>query len=97
MICPYLSGLHKGKVVKIDCLKHECAKYVNVVGVNPQTGQEVNDWNCSDAWTPILLVENSQAQRQTGAAVESFRNEMTSDNRKVLSLVYNNQAGIECS
>ena len=24
---------------------------------------------------PILLIENSQQQRQTGAAVESFRNE----------------------
>jgi hypothetical protein len=28
------------------------------------------------AWIPILLVENSQQQRSTSAAVESFRNEM---------------------
>jgi hypothetical protein len=26
-------------------------------------------------WLPVLLIENSQQQRQTGAAVESFRNE----------------------
>lgn len=31
-------------------------------------------------WIPILLIENSQQQRQTGAAVESFRNEMTKSN-----------------
>jgi len=32
------------------------------------------------AWMPILLIENSQQQRQTGAAVESFRNEMVQSN-----------------
>jgi hypothetical protein len=29
---------------------------------------------------PILTIENSQQQRQTGAAVESFRNEMVKAN-----------------
>jgi hypothetical protein len=29
---------------------------------------------------PILMIENSQQQRQTGAAVESFRNEMVKSN-----------------
>jgi hypothetical protein len=32
------------------------------------------------AWMPILAIENSQQQRQTGAAVESFRNEMVKAN-----------------
>jgi hypothetical protein len=32
------------------------------------------------AWLPMLLIENSQQQRQTGAAVESFRNEMVKAN-----------------
>jgi len=32
------------------------------------------------AWLPVLMIENSQQQRQTGAAVESFRNEMTKAN-----------------
>ena len=32
------------------------------------------------AWIPILTIENSQMQRQTGAAVESFRNEMVKAN-----------------
>ena len=31
-------------------------------------------------WLPVLLVENSQQQRSTGAAVESFRNEMVKAN-----------------
>jgi len=29
---------------------------------------------------PVLMIENSQQQRQTGAAVESFRNEMVRAN-----------------
>jgi hypothetical protein len=29
---------------------------------------------------PILLIENAQMSRQTGAAVESFRNEMVKAN-----------------
>ena len=47
-----------------------------VRGKHPQTGEEVDDWNCAMTWLPVLLIENSQMQRQTGAAVESFRNEV---------------------
>jgi hypothetical protein len=32
------------------------------------------------SWMPMLMIENSQQQRQTGAAVESFRNEMVKGN-----------------
>jgi hypothetical protein len=31
---------------------------------------------------PMLLIENSGQQRQTGAAVESFRNEMVKSNEQ---------------
>jgi len=47
---------------------------------NPNTGAEVDEWACAIAWLPMLLIENSQQQRQTGAAVESFRNEMVKAN-----------------
>jgi hypothetical protein len=40
----------------------------------------IDRYNCADHWLPLLLVENSQMQRQTGAAVESFRNEMVEAN-----------------
>ena len=38
------------------------------------------------AWQPILAVENSQQMRQTGAAIESFRNEVVKENEKNLLL-----------
>jgi hypothetical protein len=55
---------------------HTCPLWVHIRGKNPNTGEDVDRWNCAKAWTPMLLIENSQMQRQTGAAVESFRNEM---------------------
>jgi hypothetical protein len=60
------------------------------------TGNQVDEFQCAIAWMPMLLIENSGQQRQTGAAVESFRNEMVKSNetsQKVLlaSLGFQNQ------
>jgi hypothetical protein len=62
------------------CKQLECAWFMKVSGQNPNTGKEVEDWACAIAWMPILFIENSQQQRQTAAAVESFRNEMVKAN-----------------
>lgn len=62
------------------CRQLDCAWFMKVRGNNPNTGQEVDEYGCSMAWLPILMIENSQQQRQTGAAVESFRNEMVKAN-----------------
>lgn len=64
------------------CKELECAWFMKVRGTNPNTGQEVDEWGCSMAWLPILMIENSQQQRQTGSAVESFRNEMVKSNQE---------------
>lgn len=62
------------------CKQLDCAWFTQVRGTNPNTGKEVDEWACAVAWLPVLLIENSQQQRQTGAAVESFRNEMVKAN-----------------
>ena len=58
-----------------ECMKLKCEWFTQVRGQNPNTGEEVDEWGCAVTWLPMLLIENSQQQRQTGAAVESFRNE----------------------
>ena len=58
-----------------DCIQTQCAWITQVRGVDSNTGKEVDEWGCAVTWMPMLLIENSQQQRQTGAAVESFRNE----------------------
>jgi hypothetical protein len=62
------------------CKQLDCAWFMQVRGTNPNTGKEVDEWGCAISWLPILLIENSQQQRQTGAAIESFRNEMVRAN-----------------
>lgn len=62
------------------CRQLDCAWFMKVRGNNPNTGEEIDDYGCSIAWMPVLMIENSQQQRQTGAAVESFRNEMVKAN-----------------
>lgn len=72
------------------CRQLECAWFMKIRGSNPNTGADVDEWGCSMAWMPVLMIENSQQQRHTGAAVESFRNEMTKSNevsQKVLLAV----------
>jgi len=56
------------------------------MGRNPNTGQEVNEWNCAVTWLPMLLIEGSQQTRQAGSAIESFRNEMVKANEELLML-----------
>jgi hypothetical protein len=62
------------------CRQLECAWFMKIAGTNPNTGKEVEEWGCSMAWLPMLMIENSQQQRSTGAAVESLRNEMVKNN-----------------
>lgn len=68
-ICP----LHK---VDMSTVCHKCPWWTRVHGKDPQSQEIIDDWRCAIALLPILLIENAQMQRQTGAAVESFRNEM---------------------
>ena len=73
-----------------DCIKLECSWFTQVRGVNPQSGEDVDEWGCAIGWLPMLLIENSQQQRQTGAAVESARNETVrynEENRKLIKQV----------
>ena len=79
LICP----LHKVATAKV-C--HKCPLWTQVRGSHPQTGQDIDQWACSLAWLPVLLIENSQMQRQTGAAVESFRNEAVRSSERALTM-----------
>lgn len=63
-------------ISQTSCNEHQCRWYIQVMGKNPQTGLDVNQWGCAVEWLPVLLIENANMSRQTGAAVESFRNEM---------------------
>lgn len=67
-------------LLKKDCVGLQCAWFIQLRGTHPQTGEPVDEWGCATTWMPMLMIENSKEQRATGAAVESFRNEMVRAN-----------------
>ena len=59
----------------VDKVIKRCAWYTKMVGLDPNTGKEVDDWACAMAWMPMLQVEMSKTNRGQTEALESFRNE----------------------
>jgi hypothetical protein len=74
-------------LIKKDCVGLTCAWYTRVQGYDVNTGNQVDSYECAISWLPMLLIENSGQQRSTGAAVESFRNEMVKSNEKAQQLL----------
>ena len=78
-------------LIKKKCKEHGCKFFIQVYGKDPQTGLDINGWDCAITWLPTLLIEGSQQTRQTGAAIESFRNEVV----KTQSLIDTTGAQVE--
>lgn len=68
LICP----LHRSPM-SVVC--HVCPWWTQIRGLNPNTGQEIDDWNCAIGMLPMLTVNVANEARQGAAATESFRNE----------------------
>lgn len=83
MTCPLGSKCEEIK----DNKMHRCVWFIKMAGTNPNTGESMDEHGCAMSWLPILLVENSQQQRRTGAAVESFRNEMVKANENTQQMM----------
>ena len=84
ILCPLLGSecIEDGAIRDGELVK--CRFWVHVQGKNPQTGETVSNGDCAFCWTPVLLIENSKVNRETGAAIESFRNEMVKGNEQIL-------------
>lgn len=90
IICPMMGGhecVEDGAVRDGELVK--CRFWVVVHGQHPQTGEQLSNGDCSIAWMPVLLIENSKVNRETGAAVESLRNEnVTTGNQITNALMH---------
>lgn len=75
--CPATGFARSCREILADC---DCPKFVSIKGHDPQTGAIVDRHGCVDSFLPLLLIENAQMSRQTGAAVETFRNEVVKAN-----------------
>lgn len=84
IICPMMGGqecVEDGAIRNSELVK--CRFWIYVQGQNPQTGEVVSNGDCAMAWMPVLLIENSKVNRETGAAVESLRNENVTTGQQI--------------
>ena len=61
-----------------------CMWSMKLRGVNANTGEEVDEWGCAMVFNVTVALENTQMQRQTGAAVESLRNNVVKQGAALL-------------
>lgn len=69
------------------CRKFDCGWFTQLRGRNPNGGADIDHYGCAVAWLPVLLIEGAQQSRQTGAAIESFRNAMVAANEESRALL----------
>jgi hypothetical protein len=74
--CPLGHQCESVKDGEID----RCEWYREVKGMNPQTGDMLDEYRCAIAWMPTLMLEVSRTNRGQTSAIESFRNEVVQGN-----------------
>ncbi len=58
------------------CVEHKCVFYKNIIGTDPQTGVEINQWDCAIAMLPTLTIEVAQKANQTAAAIDTLKTDL---------------------
>jgi hypothetical protein len=74
-------------LIQKKCIGLKCSWFTRIQGYDTNTGKDVDEYQCAVTLLPMLLIENSGQQRQTGSAVESFRNEMVKANENSMKLL----------
>ena len=55
---------------------HKCPWWTKVSGMHPQTGEQMDKWDCAISLLPMLLVNVAREQTQGTAATNDFRNQV---------------------
>lgn len=77
-VCP----LHK---VDVSEVCHKCPWWTRIIGKHPQSEEMIDNWHCAIAVLPMLLLENAMVSRQTGAVVETMRNDVVASAGEIVS------------
>jgi hypothetical protein len=76
--CPFMLGE--------PCIEHKCKLYRQILGTNPQTGQEIDEWDCVMALGLIASLELNKQTLGVHAAINSFRNEVVEQNNSFAAI-----------
>ena len=61
-------------LVGTSCLEHDCKFYGNMKGTHPQTGQELDNWNCTIVWLQITGLNIGRQINDLSVDFEELRN-----------------------
>ena len=70
---------------------HQCDSYMQVGGINPQTGENVDDWRCTSVWSVMLQIESTRTVNGVSAAVVSLREETIKRQDSLLDIALTNK------
>jgi len=76
LICPFLNK---------PCIKNKCNLYVKIQGMNPQTGKDVDIWDCVIKITPLILIDHTKHLENLRACNEQTRNEVIKLNSNLVN------------
>lgn len=55
---------------------HRCELYGKITGMDPQTGEQLDEWGCTFTFLPKLLIEASAQTRQAAASTDKVATEI---------------------
>jgi len=74
----------------VDDHIEKCVWYVKLAGMNPQTGEEMDEEKCAMAWMPLMMTEVAGTNRGQTSALESMRNEQVKGHEEFMEKIDNN-------
>lgn len=74
--CPLGAKCEEVKMVEGRQILYRCPWYVEVAGLNPNTGEELKEFNCAITWMPTLMINAANEARKGAMATEAFKNEV---------------------
>jgi len=69
-------------LIRDKCKGLECSWFIQIRGTDPNTGREIDEWECAVTWLPTLLINTANETRMGAAETNKFRNEMVEANRR---------------
>lgn len=61
-------------------VEHRCRKWCHFLGKDPQTGADIDVWDCRDHLEHLFWIEAARQQRGTTASVDKLANEVAKAN-----------------
>lgn len=85
--CPLGAKCEEVKTEDGEQVLYRCPWYIMVRGLDPNTGKEIDERQCSITWFPTLSINIANEVRRATAATESFRNVMVEQNTETQNLL----------